>query len=70
MDAFPKCPMCGSLGFFVKDPADEYETRQFTLGEGKAVCSDPTDAPLVANAAESFCSRCSWHGRIPGVNQG
>ncbi|MCU0586395.1 MAG: hypothetical protein MUC46_10095 [Desulfobacterales bacterium] len=41
MAADPACPICGSLSFFVKDPADEYETHEFTLVDGQAVCADP-----------------------------
>jgi len=26
-----KCPVCGSLNFFVKDPDDAYETYDFEL---------------------------------------
>ena len=47
MAADPKCPVCGSLNFFVKDPADEYETHEFTLVDGRAVCADPAAAPVV-----------------------
>ena len=35
MAADPKCPVCGSLSFFVKDPADEYETHEFMLVDGE-----------------------------------
>jgi hypothetical protein len=70
MAADPTCPICGSLSFFVKDPADEYETHEFTLAEGQAVCADPAAAPAVAAAAESWCGRCKWHGRIPEINRG
>jgi hypothetical protein len=66
----PKCPVCGSRSFYVKDPADEYETHEFTLDGERVVCADPADAPLVAAAAESYCSRCSWHGDIRGMLNG
>ena len=69
MAADPKCPVCGSLSFFVKDPADEFETYEFTLVGGRAVCADPAAAPAVKAAPESFCSRCSWHGRIRGAQE-
>jgi hypothetical protein len=69
MAADPKCPVCGSLSFFVKDPADEYETHEFTLVDGRAVCADPAAAPAVKAAPESFCGRCSWHGRIRGAQE-
>jgi hypothetical protein len=34
-----KCPVCGSLNFFVKDPEDEYETHEFEL-KGDSVVFD------------------------------
>ena len=40
-----KCPVCGSLNFFVKDPDDEYETHGFQL-KGKDVFFDPETAEL------------------------
>ncbi len=70
MTGFLKCPVCGSVAFYVKDPEDEFETHEFTLTEGRAVCADPSTAPIVAAAAESRCGRCTWHGRVPGVNLG
>jgi hypothetical protein len=69
MAADLKCPVCGSLSFFVKDPADEFETHEFTLVDGRAVSADPAAAPVVKGAAESFCNRCSWHGRIRGAQE-
>jgi phage FluMu protein Com len=32
-----KCPVCGSLNFFVKDPDDEYETFEFELKDAVIV---------------------------------
>ena len=69
MAAFFKCPICGSVAFYVNDPEDAFETHEFTLAEGQALCADPAAAPVVKAAPESFCSRCTWHGRIPGVQE-
>ena len=66
----PACPVCGSLSFYVKDSQDEFETYGFTLADGRAVCDDSASCGIVAGAAESYCSRCSWHGRIAEVNLG
>ena len=38
-----KCPVCGSLNFFVKDPDDEYETHEFEL-KGQDVVFSPEAA--------------------------
>jgi hypothetical protein len=35
-----KCPVCGSLNFFVKDPDDEYETYDFEL-KGNSIVFKP-----------------------------
>ncbi|MGD9330732.1 MAG: hypothetical protein PVJ53_05435 [Desulfobacterales bacterium] len=60
-----KCPTCGSLEFYAKDPDDEYEEYRFTL-QGDAVVPDPTstDALEIIQQSEAFCERCAWHGRL------
>ena len=35
-----KCPVCGCIKFYVKDPADEYETYEFECNDG-VICFDP-----------------------------
>lgn len=56
-----KCPVCGSTKFFLKDPADEYETYEFNLENGQPVfLGEPQE---LQRDTESFCQRCSWHGR-------
>jgi RNase P subunit RPR2 len=61
-----KCPVCGSINFFVKDPADEYETYDFEL-KGDSVVFNPGAADLgleIKPDTEVFCERCSWHDRF------
>ena len=62
-----KCPVCGSLNFFVKDPDDEYETYEFEL-KGEEVVFDPgtgeSERAEVKNDTEVFCEKCSWHDRF------
>jgi hypothetical protein len=57
-----KCPVCGSLKFFVKDPADEYETHEFDLRDGQAVF--PDESQEVLPVTETYCNRCAWHGKF------
>ncbi len=56
----PKCPVCGSTRFYVKDPTDEYETYEFNLENGQPVFLAENQELLPET--ESFCQRCSWHG--------
>ncbi|MEJ2101230.1 MAG: hypothetical protein P8X68_14820 [Desulfobacterales bacterium] len=63
---FSKCPVCGSLNFFVKDPDDEYETYDFEL-KGDSVVFNPGAvdiSPEVKPDTEIFCERCSWHDKF------
>ena len=62
-----KCPICGSLNFFVKDAEDEYETREFEL-KGQDVVFNPaaaeSDSPEVKSDTEIFCEKCAWHDKF------
>jgi hypothetical protein len=62
-----KCPICGSLNFFVKDPDDEYETFEFKLKDATIVYNseaDESDSPEVKSDTEIFCEKCSWHDKF------
>jgi hypothetical protein len=62
-----KCPVCGSLNFFVKDPDDEYETFEFELKDAKIVYNseaDESNSPEVNSDTEVFCEKCSWHDKF------
>ncbi len=62
-----KCPVCGCQGFYVKDPDDEFETYEFTLGDGGISFESGTDAaeaPALEDGTETFCNKCSWHGKL------
>ena len=68
-----KCPVCGSLNFFVKDPDDEYETFEFELKDAKIVYiseADETDSPAVKADTEVFCEKCSWHDKFQELKNG
>jgi hypothetical protein len=62
-----ECPYCRSRNFFLKNPDDEYETREFELREGKVVFLEKEDVTLslpVEKDSRIFCRRCAWHGRL------
>ena len=62
-----KCPVCGSLNFFVKDPDDEYETYDFELKGEEVVYHSEAEAsgsPDVKVDTEVFCEKCSWHDKF------
>ncbi len=57
-----KCPVCGCQRFFIKDPADEYETHEFDVKQGRPEFEG--DAWEVLPETETHCTRCSWHDRF------
>jgi hypothetical protein len=62
-----QCPLCGCQDFFVKDPDDEFETHEFNVASGGVrFSSDEDGSPLAAvqETTETFCNRCSWHGKF------
>jgi hypothetical protein len=62
-----KCPYCSSQSFFVKAPQDEYEIFEFDLKGGEIIANPEnleTARPDVGEDTETFCSRCSWHGKF------
>ena len=62
-----KCPVCGSLNFFVKDPDNEFETYEFEL-KGEAVIFNAgvgdSDSAEVKSDTKVFCEKCSWHDKF------
>jgi hypothetical protein len=68
-----KCPVCGSLNFFVKDPDDEYETFEFELKDASIVYNsetDESDRPDVKADTEVFCEKCAWHDKFQELKNG
>ena len=62
-----KCPVCGSLKFFVKDPDDEYETHEFELKDDSVVFdseAEDSGSPDVKADTEIFCEKCAWHDKF------
>ena len=60
-----KCPFCGCARFYLKDPADEYQTYEFSWRDGNVEFDadvDPTICPELCEDSEIFCDKCSWHG--------
>ena len=60
-----KCPVCGSIGFYVKDPEDEYEISSFEIIDGN-VCftEDDEENPEIGENTRLFCERCAWNDKM------
>ena len=58
-----KCPTCGSVRFYAKDPEDAYEEYRFAL-QGDSVVPETADTLDIIRQSEAFCERCAWHGRL------
>ena len=68
-----KCPVCGCVEFYVKDPDDEYETYEFSWRDGNVEFSsdlDPASCPEVGDDTKTFCDACSWHGSFKELSEG
>lgn len=68
-----KCPDCGSQGFYVKDPEDQYNISEFDLNDEQIIYKNvETDAtpPEVTDDTEIFCDRCAWHDRFKTMKKG
>ncbi len=62
-----KCPVCGCQNFFVRDPADEFETFEFSVASGDVrfrADAEKAAAPEVQETTETFCNKCAWHGKF------
>ena len=63
----PKCPLCGSERFYVKDAEDQYAIQEFDLKEGKIVFrleESQSELPNIVQETETHCSLCAWHGKF------
>ena len=62
-----RCPLCGSLNFYLKNPDDEYETYEFEYKAGE-ICFDSdvneSELPAIREETEVFCNKCAWHDKI------
>ena len=68
-----KCPQCGCVEFYVKDPDDEYETYEFGWRDGNVefgVDVDSSSCPDIVDDTETFCDKCSWHGSVRDLRDG
>jgi hypothetical protein len=64
--AVMKCPDCGSQGFYIKDPEDQYNISEFAVQNGEIVFTAVETASAkveVGDDTETFCSRCAWHDK-------
>ena len=65
-----KCPLCGCLEFYVKDPDDEYEIYEFTCKDDDIVFDadvDEDDVPSMSDSIETYCNKCAWHGKMEAL---
>ena len=58
-----KCPICGCLSFYVKDPDDAFETHEFDIKDGEVVFQFDSSGMLNPDT-ETYCNNCAWHGRF------
>ena len=68
-----KCPDCGSQGFYVKDPEDQYNISEFDVIEGEIIVTavETDSAPLeIIDNTEIFCNRCAWHDQFKSLKRG
>lgn len=62
-----KCPDCGAQRFYIKDPEDQYNIREFCLENGKVVYENTeseTSHLQVLEETETFCDQCAWHDKF------
>lgn len=61
------CPVCRCAKFYIKDPQDGYETREFEYNNGSIdyddADSDESDLEVTPEC-EIYCQRCAWHGPL------
>ena len=59
-----ECPLCGCVGFYIKDPDDEYETYEFAWRDGNVEfrrgCGSRQAVPKFAMTPRFFAT--SVHG--------
>jgi hypothetical protein len=68
-----ECPLCGCQEFYLKDPADEFETYEFSVTSGDVRFSADAEGvpvPEVREGTETFCNNCSWHGPFQELKKG
>lgn len=62
-----KCPVCGCMTFYVKDPDDPYESYAFSCREGEVrpgPSADADEAPEIGAETTTYCDRCAWNGPL------
>ncbi len=65
-----KCPYCGCVEFYVKNPDDEYDIYEFTCKDGDIsfeVEVDENDVPPMNDSTETYCNKCAWHGKMEAL---
>jgi len=62
-----KCPTCGCRRFYVKDPADEYETYVFEHVNGGICFPEGVDPPPITGDTGVYCDQCAWNGAMDDI---
>lgn len=67
-----KCPTCGCQKFYIKDPDGGYDTHPIELKGGEVVLCDPPapDGIEILPDTETYCDRCTWHGKLRKLKEG
>jgi hypothetical protein len=67
-----KCPVCGCMKFYVKDPDDDYETYEFESRDG-VICFDSdvndSEVPKIEKETETYCNKCAWHDKFKKLSR-
>ena len=65
-----KCPICGCQRFYAKDPDDAYETYAFKCPGDKVIMDPGNEGDLeITSETESYCDRCTWHGKLADLKK-
>jgi hypothetical protein len=66
-----ECPICGCRRFYAKDPEDAYETYEFECRGDDVFFDSESEADIeITPETETFCDRCSWHGKLKTLREG
>ena len=53
-----KCPVCGCIEFYMKDPADEYETYEFEYKDGVICFNSDVSESEIPEIEKFSCETC------------
>lgn len=65
------CPVCRCESFYIKNPQDRFETRDFEYKNGLVKYTETDDDVVgleVTPECEIYCQRCAWHGPLEEIS--